>query len=130
MPHTPPVSRPPRHQRTVPLGTDAGTVAGHRLVLLSLEVWDAWVDLRFARVDEDGTRPLPRRVPPPDAWTATLDGAPLQVFDAVGRGDRAFSNGEVRLVPGVGPAGGVLRLRVSLLDGADPLEVEVVVPPA
>jgi hypothetical protein len=129
MPHTPPVTAPPRFLRTVPLGVDVGTVAGHRLVLLSVEVWDAWMDLRFARVDEQGQRPLPRRVPPPDAWSATLDGAPAAVFDAVGRGDRAFSNGEVRLVPSVGTAGGVLRVTAVLLDGADPLTAEATLPP-
>jgi len=109
------------HPRAVmPLLADLGTVAGHRLVLLSLEVYDQWADLRFARIDEEGALALPRRIPPADAWTVAADGVPLVIRDAVGRGDRGFSNGEVRLEP---PPPGTRHLDVSvvLLAGHAPL---------
>jgi hypothetical protein len=95
-------------------------VAGHRLVLLSLEVYDQWTDLRFARIDVEGALALPRRIPPADAWQVTADGVPLPIHDAVGRGDRSFSNGEVRLDPL--PIGThQLHVSVTLLPGHAPL---------
>jgi hypothetical protein len=101
----------------VPLGVDLGASAGQRLVLLSLERWDGWGDLRFARIDVGATQRLTRRVPPAEAWSVTIDGRPAEVFDAVGRGDRTFSNGEVRLVPCPQP-GSTLEVIVAVTPGA------------
>lgn len=106
--------------RVDPLMADLGTVDGHRLVLLSLEVYETWADLRFARIDEPGAAPLPRRVPPAAAWSVRTDDGPLTVEDAVGRGGRAFSNGEVRLSPPP-PRGARLHVTVTVLPGAPPL---------
>lgn len=97
-PHLPPdVPLPPAPLGVLPLGIDLGAAEGHRLILLSLEVWSGWCDLRFARIDVGSDRPLPRRVPPTEAWLVVADGTPVEVLDAVGRGDRSFTNGEVRL---------------------------------
>ncbi len=124
-PHLPPDSAvPPTPRGVVPLGIDLGVVAGQRVVLLSLEVWEGWADLRFARVDVGATQRLTRRVPPVEAWSVTADGEPLQIFDAVGRGDRTFSNGEVRLVPA--PAlDAALRVTVEVVPGQPPLTTGV-----
>jgi hypothetical protein len=110
--------------RVVPLLTVLGSAAGHRIVLLSLEVWPGWADLRFARMDLGAARPLPRRVPPAGAWSVTASGTPLEVMDAVGRGDRSFSNGEVRIRPAPAP-GTPLQVRVEVLPGTPPLQAEV-----
>lgn len=116
-PHLPPdVPAGARPARVVPLLADLGSVAGHRLTLLSLEVWPGFADLRFARVSEGATRPLPRRVPPPTAWSIVVDGEPAEIWDAVGRGDRDFSNGEVRLRPAPRP-GATVEVAVDLLPG-------------
>jgi hypothetical protein len=121
-PHLPPdVPLPPRPTRVTPLLADLGMAGGHRLVLLSLEVWDGWADLRFARIDEGADRPLPRRVPPAGSWQVRVDGQAVEVLDAVGRGDRAFSNGEVRLRPAPA-AGSSLHVRVEVTPGTPPLE--------
>ncbi len=120
---------PPRPVRVIPLDIDAGSVAGHRLWVRSVECWGGWMDVRVARVDEEGQRPRPRRLPPPDAWQAWLDDQPLTVADAVGRGDRRFSDGEVRLRPGLPAAGGTLTLHAELLPG-ELLRVVCVLPPA
>lgn len=99
-------------------------------MLLSLEVWDGWMDLRFARIDVDADRPLPRRVPPAEAWTvAGATGRFYAVDDAVGRGDRAFSNGEVRLRPAVPDDGDTLHVTAALLDGESPASATIDVPP-
>lgn len=111
----------------MPLGVELGTVAGQRLVLLSLEVWAGWADLRFARIDVGATARLTRRVPPAGAWSVTADGRPLEVFDAVGRGDRRFSNGELRLVPAP-TRGQTLEVTVQLVPGHEPLRAEVALP--
>jgi hypothetical protein len=128
-PHLPTDTPLPAVPRGVlPLGVDLGSVAGQRVVLLSLELWDGWADLRFARIDVGATERLTRRVPPAGAWTVSLDGRPLEVFDAVGRGDRTFSNGEVRLVPPPPPTGGLLAVAVTVVPGGPPLTGEVELP--
>lgn len=108
---------PPRPVRVVPLDIDVGVVAGHRLWVRAIEDWGTWMDVRVARVDEGGERPLPRRLPPPGAWRAWVDGEERDVADAVGRGDRRFSDGEVRLRPGLPDAGCTLTLTAELLPG-------------
>jgi hypothetical protein len=118
---------PPVPRGVVPLGLDLGAAAGQRVVLLSLERWDGWADLRFARIDVGATTRLARRVPPAEAWAVAADGRPLEVFDAVGRGDRAFSNGEVRLVPPP-PAGATLLVSVRVMPGTEPLRGKVTLP--
>lgn len=118
---------PPVPQRVDPLLADLGTVEGHRVVLLSLEVYDDWSDLRFARIAEAPTRPLPRRVPPTDAWTVRVDDTAVEVLDAVGRGDRDFSNGEVRLAVSP-PPGATLDVGVTVLSGTAPLTTRTTLP--
>jgi hypothetical protein len=125
LPHDAPLPAVPRG--VVPLGLDLGSVSGQRLVLLSLELWDGWADLRFARIDVGATQRLTRRVPPADAWRVEADGRELEVFDAVGRGDRLFSNGEVRLVPAPG-AGMELSVAVTVVPGTAPLAGRVTLP--
>lgn len=124
-PHLPPdVPTGPVPTRIVPLDVVLGEVVGHRLHLLSLEVWTGFADLRFARVDTGTGRPLKRRVPPADAWAVAVDDAPIEVWEAVGRGDRTFSNGEVRLRPAP-PAGARLTVSVTLVTGAPAVTAEV-----
>lgn len=124
------IDQPPTPQRVVEVVTDAGEVAGHRLVLLSLEIYDAWMDLRFARIDVGAERPLPRRVPAPEGWRVHGADGDYTVVDAVGRGDRGFSNGEVRIVPAVPAHGDTLEVTAVLLDGEPPLGATITVPPA
>lgn len=127
-PHLPQQAALPATPRgVVPLDVDLGIAAGHRLLLLSLERWDGWADLRFARIDTGTGQRLSRRVPPAEQWRVQVDGTPIEVFDAVGRGDRFFSNGEVRLVPSP-PPGSTLTVAVLLTAGAPPLTATTVLP--
>ncbi len=118
---------PPVPLRVDPIGVDVGESLGHRLRLLSLERFEGWADLRFVRFDAGGGQRLSRRVPPPESWNVRCDRAEVRVHDAVGRGDRWFSNGEVRLVPAP-PAGSTLTVEVVLADGAPALVAEVILP--
>lgn len=110
-----------------PLDVEIGTSHGHRMVLLALERWTDWADLRFARIDVAGTHRLARRVPPAEAWRVTADGHELEIIEVVGRGDRSFSNGEVRLRP-CPAAGARLAVSVMVVPGSQPIEVTIPVP--
>lgn len=95
-------------------------------MLLSVEDWGAWADLRFARIAAPGAAPLARRIPLANDWEVRIDDVPAEIIDAVGRGDRSFSNGEVRIRPA--PVPGVpLTVRARLAPGAA-VETTIVVP--
>lgn len=128
-PHLPSdVTAPERPVAVRALITDVGVAAGHRLVLLSIEDWGPWADLRFGRVATPGAQPLARRIPLATDWSVSIDGQPAEILDVAGRGDRGFSNGEVRIRPSPQP-GSRLRLHAQLAPGAE-VDVEVEVPDA
>lgn len=108
----------------VAICTSLGSTGGHELVVLSLERWSGWTDIRFARIDHQGTHRLTRRVPPASSWQVACDGEELVVLDAVGRGDRAFSNGEVRIAGHIAD-GSKLHLSVVLIEGQPALDVDI-----
>lgn len=107
-----------------PLLADLGTADGQRIVLLSFEHYEDWTDLRFARIDVGADRPIARRVPAAGAWTVTATGDLHEVVDAVGRGDRAFSNGEVRIQPPLAP-GTEVHITVQVTPESAPLGASV-----
>jgi len=115
---------PPSFRGCAPLNISAGVCDGHEIVLLSVELWDGFSDLRFARIDHAQTMRLTRRVPPAANWQIRCNGTPVTVFDAVGRGDRSFSNGEVRLLPPLSN-GDMLEITVALYEWAPPLTATV-----
>jgi len=126
-PHLPSdVTVPERPVTVRPLLCDVGEAAGHRLVLLAVEDWGPWADLRFGRIALPGAAPLARRIPLATDWEVRVDGTPVEVLDVAGRGDRAFSNGEVRVRPSP-PPGATLTVRATLAPGAT-VAVDVVVP--
>jgi len=128
-PHLPPgMSAPDAPVAVRPLLAEVGEAAGHRLLLLSIEDWGPWADLRFARLATAGAQPLARRIPLAVDWRISIDGVPAEIIDVAGRGDRAFSNGEVRIRPAPTP-GGVLRLAARLAPDAT-VEIEIGVPDA
>lgn len=121
----------PQPNRVVPLMVELGMVAGHRFVLLSVEDWGEWFDLRFARIDSEGHQTLPRRIPPAHAWSVE-DGTDrvYAVDDAVGRGDRQLSVGEVRVRPGLPDGATTLRISAEVLGNTPMLRAEAHIPPA
>jgi hypothetical protein len=109
-----------------PLIVELGEVVGHRLLLLSIEDWGMWADLRFARIATPGASPLARRIPLAADWQVWLDGEPAEVVDVAGRGERVFSNGELRIRPAPRP-GSRMRLRARL-SGEGTIDTELDVP--
>lgn len=127
LPHLPPDTSVPDAPVTVrPLLVDAGRAAGHHLVLLSIEDWGAWADLRFARIAGPGAPPLTRRIPAAQDWQVWVDGIAAEIIDVAGRGERSFSNGEVRVRPAPS-AGARLRVRAALTP-SEAIDVEFDVP--
>jgi len=128
-PHLPPDVSAPLHPVAVhPLLVTAGDAAGHRMVLLSIEDWGGWADLRFGRIATAGAAPLARRIPLASDCEVSIDGVSADVFDVAGRGDRGFSNGEIRFRPAPAP-GSTVRMRAQLAPGAD-VTAEFTVPRA
>ena len=128
-PHLPHgVTAPDRPVAVRPLLVDVGAANGHRLFVLSIEDWGLWADLRFARVASPGAEPLARRIPLAKDWSISIDGTPAEVVDVAGRGDRGFSNGEVRFLPAP-PPGARLLLRALFAPNTE-LQVELIVPGA
>jgi hypothetical protein len=128
-PHLPPgTSVPERPLAVRPLVADVGVAGGHRLVLLSVEDWGPWADIRFGRIATPGAQPLARRIPLATDWSITIDDQPAEVLDVAGRGDRNFSNGEVRVRPAPQP-GSLLHIRAQLAPGAL-VEIRLTVPGA
>ncbi len=112
--------------RVVAVGVDAGIAGGHHVRLLSLEIWPERWDLRFARTAVDPDAPLPRRIPPADAWSVVDDaGTTYEVLDVNGRGDRDRSTGEVQLAPRLSPEASRLAVRVHVVAGTEPLTATV-----
>jgi len=117
-PHLPPGVSAPEHPVAVrALLAEVGEAAGHRLILLSIEDWGPWADLRFGRLATPGAAPLARRIPLATDWQVWVDEVPAEVIDVAGRGDRSFSTGEVRIRPAPRP-GSRLRLEARLAPGA------------
>jgi len=126
-PHLPAdITAPDRPAAVRPLLVDVGEAAGHRLLLLSIEDWGPWADLRFARLAAPDAPPLARRIPLATDWDVRIDGVPAEVVDVAGRGDRSFSNGEVRIRPAPAP-GATLTVRALLAPDAA-VEVDLDVP--
>lgn len=124
-PHLPTgIMHPPQFVGCVPLDVSVGVRGGHELRLLSFELWDGFSDLRFARIDHDARVRLTRRVPGASNWQIRVNGVDATVFDAVGRGDRSFSNGEVRVIPPLS-LGDEVAVTVVLYEGAPPLHATV-----
>ncbi|MDX1620446.1 MAG: hypothetical protein R3320_05615 [Nitriliruptorales bacterium] len=122
------MSTAPTPRRIVPLLTELGEVSGHRFILMSLEDWGDWCDLRFARVGIDAGTTLPRRIPPAHSWRVWTEDGDLTVEDAVGRGDRDMSIGEVRLRPGLPHDPVRIHIEVEVLKGVEPLRTYIDVP--
>lgn len=116
-------------QSVRPIVARLGDLDGNTFVLLGLETWFSWTDLRFARIAVADARALHRRIPVTEAWMVRDDlGTAYEVVDVVGRGDRSFSNGEVRLRPPVPDEASTLTVAVIPTPGADALAVTVDLP--
>jgi Clp amino terminal domain, pathogenicity island component len=115
--------RPPAEPvRVVPLAREVARGSGWRLVLLGLEIWSLWVDLRYAVLPE-AAGPLP---PHALRWRLAddLDTA-YQAAGSASGGDRLLQVHQLRYQPAPPPAAATITLTAEDATGAEIAVVEV-----
>jgi Clp amino terminal domain, pathogenicity island component len=107
--------------RVVPLATEAASGEGWRLVLLSLEIWSAWVDLRYAVLGSAAGQ-----LPPPLRWRLADDagGAYTDAGSSSG-GDQLLQVHQVRFQPAPPETATTLTLTATDQAGAEAASLEV-----
>jgi hypothetical protein len=108
--------------RVVPLSREAARGEGWRLVLLSLEIWSSWVDLRCAVL------PAGERPPPPPALRWRLDddaGTGYQAVGSVSSGGRRLLVNQVRFQPAPPEEATTVTLTAEDAAGAEAASIEV-----
>jgi hypothetical protein len=99
--------------RVVPLAREVVRHRGYRLVLVSLEIWSGWIDLRYALLPEEP----PAAPPMPEVdldWRVTDDaGMEYELAGAASSGGRLLRIHQVTFQPGLAEDAGSLRLTVN-----------------
>jgi len=107
---------PPALVRVVPLAREVYAGQGLRIVLISLEIWGAWLDLRYAMLSAEPSPPP--RLPGLD-WQVTDDaGTAYEVVGMGHGGGRLLHVFQVGFRPA--PPEGVRTLTLTVSDGTDP----------
>jgi Clp amino terminal domain, pathogenicity island component len=117
--------QPAEPVRVVPLVLEAASGDGWRLVLLSLEVWSGWADLRCV-VLPTGEDPLPQV-----AFRCQLAddrGTEYQQGEVAASGDPALHLYQLRFRPPPPEQASTLRVAVSVAGAEEPATVEVALP--
>jgi ClpA/ClpB-like protein len=109
--------------RVVPLAREVFRGAGYRLVLISLEIWSGWLDLRYAMLPAEPAAPTM-----PEAavdWRVTDDaGTDYQLAGAASSSGRLLRIHQLTFRPAPSERAGTLTLTVTDGDeGARPLAV-------
>jgi hypothetical protein len=109
--------------RVVPLAREVFRGYGFRMVLISLELWSGWLDLRYALLPAD----VPAGPTPPDLmldWRVTDDaGTTYELCGLAGSGARLLRIHQVSFMPA--PPEGARRLTLTAAD-ADGVRLAVV----
>jgi hypothetical protein len=116
---------PPKLVRIVPIGQEVEIAKGHRLVLLSLEIWSDWTDLRVGLV---GAEQLPPSLGSGrhDAWTLADDlGTSYECLGARVEGDDRFQVHQVTFVPSPPSEAAALTLTLPAAKARHEVQVAV-----
>ena len=115
--------RPPAEPvRVVPLAREVARGTGWRLVLLGLEIWSLWVDLRYAVLPE-AAGPLP---PHALRWRLADDvDTAYQAAGSASGGDRLLQVHQLRYQPAPPAAATTITLTAEDASGAEIAVVEV-----
>jgi hypothetical protein len=118
--------------RVVPLAREVVRHRGYRLVLVALEIWSGWIDLRYALLPEDP----PAAPPMPEVdldWRITdAAGMEYELAGAASSGGRLLRLHQLTFRPGLAEDAGSLTLTVHSHGegGASLAVVEVAMAPA
>ena len=116
----------PKLVRVVPIAREVELSEGRRLVLLSLEIWSDWVDLRISVASSEGERRAMLGTPGSDAWTLADDlGTEYQCLGTLVSGDGLFQIHETTFAPSPPAEAGTLTLTLPATEGRDELQVVV-----
>jgi Clp amino terminal domain, pathogenicity island component len=116
---------PPKLVRIVPIGQEVEIAKGHRLVLLSLEIWSDWIDLRVGLVVAEG---LPPSLGPArdDAWSLADNlGTGYECLGTRVEGDDRFQVHQATFVPSPPPEAVALTLTLPAAKGRHEVQVAV-----
>ena len=116
---------PPELVRVVPLAREVASRSGYRLVLISLEMWSGWVDLRYALIAV-----VPLRAYPLEGathrWRLTDDlGTTYELSGATSGAGRTVHLHQLSFQPGPPPAATSLTLTLTDEEDAELATVEV-----
>jgi len=118
--------------RVVPLAREVVRHRGYRLVLVALEIWSGWIDLRYALLPEDP----PTAPPMPEVdldWRVTdAAGMEYELAGAASSGGRLLRLHQLTFRPGLAEDAGSLTLTVHSHGegGASLAVVEIAMAPA
>jgi hypothetical protein len=123
---------PPELVRVVPLAREVFRGSGLRVVLLSLEIWSGWLDLRYALlpVDPQGPQGAQLEVAVDLDWRVSDDtGTTYELMGMATGGGRLLRIHQLGFRPAPPEAARTLTLQLG--EGADPLAVvEIELPEA
>jgi hypothetical protein len=116
---------PPKLLRIVPIGQEVEIAKGHRLVLLSLEIWSDWTDLRVGLVGAEGLPPSLGSARH-DAWTLADNlGTSYECLGTRVEGDDRFQVHQATFVPSPPPEAAALTLTLPAAEGRHEVQVAV-----
>jgi len=115
---------PPKLVRIVPIGQEVEIAKGHRLVLLSLEIWSDWTDLRVGLVGAEGLPSLGSARY--DAWTLADNlGTSYECLGIRVEGDDRFQVHQATFVPSPPPEAAALTLTLLAAEARHEVQVAV-----
>jgi hypothetical protein len=117
---------PPSLVRVVPIAREVEISEGRRLVLLSLEVWSDWVDLRVSLFSSEEERRAPVGAAGLMGWNLADDlGTSYRCLGTSIGGDALFQVHESTFAPSPPPEASTLILTLPTPEGGDDLQVVV-----
>src|SRR5215216_2396292 len=109
--------------RVVPVAREVHHGAGYRMVLVSLEIWSGWFDLRYALLPDEPPA-VPAAFDLAFDWQATDDqGTEYELTGAASSGGRLLRVHQLSFRPGLADGARSLTLTVSEHRAAGPLAV-------
>jgi hypothetical protein len=116
---------PPELARVVPLAREVYRGYGHRIVLVSLEVWSGWLDLRFALLPEEPPAAPPLAEIALDWRVGDDAGTAYELAGVASSGGRLLRIHQFSFQPAPPAGASTLTLTATDADGAKLAVVEV-----